>query len=67
SLPDGRTRFGSWEQAMGWGFRATSWFWIPHFQFVCNASLDGARKLEQVYHAHHRLDAAVLRSAREVS
>lgn len=48
-LGRGRTRFGSWEKAYGWGFRLTNWFWIPHFVFVKDRSLEGARVLERVY------------------
>ena len=32
-----RSRFGSWEQAMGWSFRLMKWFWVPHFIFVSRA------------------------------
>ncbi len=42
ALPDGRTRFGSWEKAMGWSFRWLRTFWIQHFQFVCRESVQGA-------------------------
>jgi len=48
-LGDGRTRFGSWEKATGWSFRLMKWFWIPHFEFVKNRSLEGAKKLEEIY------------------
>lgn len=43
------TRFGSWEQASGPSFRLTRRFWLAHFQFVCDASLAGARRLERIY------------------
>lgn len=48
-LGDGCTRFGSWEKATGWSFRLMKWFWIPHFVFVKNRSLEGAKKLEEIY------------------
>lgn len=44
-LDDGRCRFGSWEVAEGplyFGFRR---FWLAHFRFVRDASLEGARYL----------------------
>src|SRR6266699_647787 len=33
-LGNGRSRFGSYEKAMGWSFHLFRWFWIPHFIFV---------------------------------
>ena len=48
-LGDGRSRFGSWEKAMGPMFRALSFFWVAHFIFVKNRSLQGARLLESIY------------------
>lgn len=48
-LGGGRTRFGSWEQGMGWGFRPMRWFWLKHFTFVKDESLVGALRLEQQY------------------
>jgi glyoxylase-like metal-dependent hydrolase (beta-lactamase superfamily II) len=48
-LGDGRSRFGSHEKAMGWGFRLMRWFWVTHFRFVKDRSLEGARELERVY------------------
>jgi hypothetical protein len=59
-LGGGRTRFSSWEQAMGWSFGLTRRFWLAHFTFVCHASLTGARRLEQLYRRHGRLDREVL-------
>src|SRR5437879_6804637 len=59
-LGDGRSRFGSYEKAMGWSFHLFSWFWIPHFTFVKDCSLDGARTLERVYRAQGRLDSTTL-------
>lgn len=44
----GGTRFGSWEKAMGWSFRALKGFWLAHFEFVNRCSLDGARRLEDL-------------------
>jgi glyoxylase-like metal-dependent hydrolase (beta-lactamase superfamily II) len=48
-LGDGRTRFGSWEQGMGWGFRLMRWFWLKHFTFVKDESLKGALTLQDQY------------------
>jgi glyoxylase-like metal-dependent hydrolase (beta-lactamase superfamily II) len=48
-LGNGRTRFGSWEQAMGWGFRIIGKFWLAHFTFVKNRSLEGALALNDQY------------------
>jgi hypothetical protein len=48
-LGNNRTRFGSWEKATGWSFRFLKWFWIPHFVFVKDCSLEGARHLEKTY------------------
>jgi Polyketide cyclase / dehydrase and lipid transport len=57
---DGSSAFGSWEQAMGRGFRLTRRFWIAHFRFVCDRSLQGARRLEEIYRREGRLDDATL-------
>lgn len=59
-LGRGHTRFGSWEKATGWGFRLMKWFWIPHFVFVKNRSLEGARFLEEVYLREGRIDESTL-------
>jgi glyoxylase-like metal-dependent hydrolase (beta-lactamase superfamily II) len=59
-LGRGRTRFGSWEKAMGQGFRLTKWFWIPHFVFVRDRSLEGSRLLERVYLQQGKLDGHTL-------
>lgn len=48
-LGDGRSRFGSWEKAMGWSFRLMKGFWVAHFNFVRDCSLQGARRLEKIY------------------
>ena len=60
NLGGGRTRFGSWERATGRGFRLTRWFWIPHFVFVKDRSLEGARFLEEVYLREGRIDESTL-------
>jgi glyoxylase-like metal-dependent hydrolase (beta-lactamase superfamily II) len=59
-LGSGRTRFGSWEKAMGRGFRLTKWFWIPHFIFVKDHSLEGIHFLEEVYLREGRIDESAL-------
>lgn len=59
-LGQGRSRFGSWEQAMGPTFRLLKFFWQAHFVFVKNRSLQGARLLESIYQRQHRLDATTL-------
>lgn len=56
-LGNGRSEFGSWEKAMGWSFRRMRWFWIPHFVFVKDRSLEGARALEALYRREGRLRA----------
>jgi glyoxylase-like metal-dependent hydrolase (beta-lactamase superfamily II) len=63
-LGNGRTRFGSWEQAMGWSFRLTRRFWIAHFTFVKDRSLEGARRLEAVYSRAGKLTPDVLEPRR---
>lgn len=55
-LGAGCTRFGSWEKAMGWGFRMMQGFWTAHFQFVNRESLAGAQRLGQVYAKHRSFD-----------
>lgn len=59
-LGEGRTRFGSWEKAMGRTFRLTKWFWIPHFIFVKDRSLEGASFLEEIYHREGRINESTL-------
>jgi glyoxylase-like metal-dependent hydrolase (beta-lactamase superfamily II) len=59
-LGDGRSRFSSWEQATGPFFRATSGFWLAHFEFVKNRSLQGARLLEAAYRDTGRLDESTV-------
>jgi pimeloyl-ACP methyl ester carboxylesterase len=39
------SQFGSWEIAEGWLYRATRRFWLAHFRFVRDASIDGAATL----------------------
>lgn len=63
-LPNGGSRFGSWEQAMGWGFRLIRKFWIAHFTFVKDESLIGAKRLEEIYRSKGSLSEENLRSAR---
>ena len=50
-LGNGRTRFGSWEQAMGpqIKFPLTKKFWVAHFTMVKDRSLEGAKTLEEIY------------------
>jgi len=55
-LGDERTRFGSWEKAEGASFRLLEPFWLAHFTFVKDASLKGAKTLEQVYQRTGSLD-----------
>lgn len=59
-LGDGRTRFGSWEKAMGPMFRALQFFWVAHFVFVKEQSLRGAQQLEEIYQHTGALDASTL-------
>jgi glyoxylase-like metal-dependent hydrolase (beta-lactamase superfamily II) len=59
-LGNGRCRFGSWEKAMGPTFRLFKPFWLAHFEFVKDRSLQGARLLECLYRQHGRLDETVL-------
>jgi hypothetical protein len=63
-LGNGRSRFGSWEQAMGWSFRLARWFWIANFEFVKDSSLEGARRLEDVYRTHGRIAPELMRDRR---
>jgi len=62
-LGRGRTRFGSWEKATWWSFRLMKWFWILHFVFVKDRSLEGARLLEEIYHREGRIDVSTLPKA----
>lgn len=50
-LGNGKCRFSSWEKATGWSFRLMKKFWINHFEFVKNKSLEGAKHVESVYHS----------------
>jgi glyoxylase-like metal-dependent hydrolase (beta-lactamase superfamily II) len=63
-LGGGRTRFGSWEKAMGRGFRLARWFWVPHFVFVKDRSLEGARLLEEAYLREGKIDESSLPGGR---
>ena len=56
----GRSRFGSWEKAMGWNFRLMKRFWIAHFEFVRDESLQGALRLESVYRSIGELSAEAI-------
>ena len=62
AIDDGRTRFGSWEQAQGAQVRwpLTKKFWVAHFTFVKDASLEGARRLEREYRRDHRITPEAL-------
>jgi glyoxylase-like metal-dependent hydrolase (beta-lactamase superfamily II) len=48
------------EKAMGPMFRALSFFWVAHFIFVKDRSLQGARLLESIYQRTGQLDEAAL-------
>ena len=48
-LGQGKSRFGSWEKAYGPSFRLLNKFWVAHFEFVKNESLEGALYLEKIY------------------
>ena len=65
-LGDGRTRFGSWEQASGAQikFPLTRKFWVAHFTFVKDRSLEGARYLEQVYQREGKITKDKLKPKR---
>lgn len=54
-LGERRARFGSWEKATGWSFRAARRFWLAHFRFVLDRSLAGARRLGEGYAAEGRI------------
>jgi hypothetical protein len=59
-LGHGRSRFGSWEKAMGPTFHALQSFWVAHFVFVKDESLKGAQLLEEVYRRAGNLDESNL-------
>jgi glyoxylase-like metal-dependent hydrolase (beta-lactamase superfamily II) len=65
-LGDGRSRFGSWEQAMGAQIRfaPTKKFWTAHFTFVKDRSLEGARYLEDVYKREGKITKDTLKPKR---
>ncbi|HRQ40516.1 MAG TPA: hypothetical protein PLD25_21590 [Chloroflexota bacterium] len=48
-------RFGSYEKAMGPTFRQLQRFWLAHFMFVKDRSLEGACYLEEMYQATGQL------------
>lgn len=45
AIDDRRSRFGSWEVAEGPFYRLLRPFWLAHFRFVRDASLEGAAGL----------------------
>ena len=55
-LGSGQTRFGSYEKAMGPTFRLLKRFWLAHFVFVKDRSLEGAHVLEATYQRVGRID-----------
>lgn len=59
-LGNGRTRFGSWEKATGWSFRLMKAFWIAHFTFVKDKSLEGVKTLESIYHEQRSITAKTI-------
>lgn len=59
-LGNGRSRFGSWEKAMGPSFRLMKRFWVAHFWFVNRESLAGAKRLEQHYRRAGTIDPETL-------
>jgi glyoxylase-like metal-dependent hydrolase (beta-lactamase superfamily II) len=65
-LGDGRSRFGSWEQAMGpqARFGPTKKFWVAHFTFVKDKSLEGARHLEEIYKREGKITKDMLKPKR---
>lgn len=65
-LGDGRSRFGSWEQAMGAQIKLspTRKFWTSHFTFVKDKSLEGAKHLEEVYKSEGKIDKKTLKPKR---
>ncbi|PTL85600.1 MBL fold metallo-hydrolase [Vitiosangium sp. GDMCC 1.1324] len=60
-LGSGRTRFGSYEKAMGKSFNLMKAFWVAHFTFVKDRSLEGARSLEPIYRQSGKLDETTVR------
>jgi hypothetical protein len=62
NLGDGRTRFGTWEKATGSTFRLIQGFWLAHFVFVKNRSLEGAKFLETAYQKNGSLNKQTLRA-----
>jgi hypothetical protein len=61
-LGDGRSRFGTWEKATGTQLRfwLTRRFWLSHFTFVKDRSIEGVRLLETIYQRERRLTSEVL-------
>jgi glyoxylase-like metal-dependent hydrolase (beta-lactamase superfamily II) len=62
NIGEGRSRFGSWEQAHGAQIRfaPTKNFWVAHFTFVKDRSLEGAQFLESVYKREGKITKDVL-------
>jgi len=60
-LGNGRSRFGSWEKATGWNFRLMKKFWIAHFTFVKDCSLEGVRSMEETYRQKGKIDETTLK------
>lgn len=56
-LDERRSRFRSWEKAYGPSFRGTKDFWLAHFWFVNQRSLEGARWLEREYQRYGDLSS----------
>jgi hypothetical protein len=46
-IDEDTSRFGSWEVAEGPVYRALRPFWLAHFRFVRDASLEGAQRLAE--------------------
>ena len=65
-LGDGRSRFGSWEQAMGVQikFGPLKKFWTAHFTFVKKRSLEGAKELEEIYKREGKITKDALKPKR---
>lgn len=61
----GKTRFGSWEKAMGASFRLLKPFWLAHFTFVNRSSLEGAQHLERIYRREGTLHPRHLQHKRD--
>ncbi len=60
-IGNNRSRFGSYEKAMGWSFRLMKGFWLAHFIFVKDKSLEGAAELEKLYQTKGQINKATLK------